>query len=169
MEALLDDSEMSDVVLDELIVQFKRFLKKENDELFEDSQLKYMTYLADFKAHIEEMPDFKNKSAIQTNLSLLKIYELPKKRNNLLSAFLVYFYLQNNSKMKGKMIFKVIHLYMLIITYRNRLPERMRNNMLSLDVKRFRSIGDRISSWWHGYKRKHVLLFSRQTKTLVTL
>jgi len=128
-----------------------------------------MTYLADFKAHIDEMPDFKNKNAIQANFSLLRFYELPKKRNNLLSAFLVYFYLQNSTKLKGKTIFKVIHLYMLIIVYRNRLPVEMRSHMLELDTKRFYSIGERISSWWHGFKRKHIIFFSHQTKTFATL
>jgi hypothetical protein len=121
VDALLETSHKNETVLDDLIFQFKRFLRKGNDEIFEQHRLKYVTYLDDFQIHIADMKELSKKDAIQINSLLLEIYEIPKKRNNLFAMLLIYFYLKNHRHLHGKVIFKVIYLYFLIITYRNRL------------------------------------------------
>lgn len=113
------------------------------------------------------MPDLKDKNSIETNLILLRLYELPKKRNNLLVALLVYFYLQNKEKSKERSLFKIIYLYLLIISYRNRLPENMRCSIVELDVRSYRGFGERISTEWHKITRKFPLLAWAKLKNIL--
>lgn len=137
VDALLETSHKNENVLDDLIFQFKRFLRKENDEIFEQHRLKYVTYLDDFKIHVSDMKELSKKDTIQINSLLLEIYEIPKKRNNFLSLLLFYFYCKNHRHLHGKVIFKAIYLYFLIITYRNRLSDEMRANILHMDTEKF--------------------------------
>jgi len=167
MEAFLDRSESTDFLLDDLIAQFKRFLKKGNEELFEENRLKYLTYLDDFRGRIDEVPDLKEKNTIEANLILLRLYELPKKRNNLLAALLVYFYLHNKSKTKERSLFKIIYLYLLIIAYRNRLPEKMRCTMVEFDVRSYRTLGEKMLANWHKTTRKFPLLAWKRLKNIL--
>ena len=110
VDALLETSHKNENVLDDLIFQFKRFLRKGNDEIFEQHHLKYVTYLDDFKIHISDMKELSKKDTIQINGLLLEIYEIPKKRNNFLSLLLFYFYCKNHRHLHGKVIFKTIYL-----------------------------------------------------------
>ena len=166
MEAFLGRSESTDSLLDDLIIQFKRFLKKGNEELFEENRLKYLTYLDDFRGHIDEVTDLKDKNVIETNLILLRLYELPKKRNNLLAALLVYFYLSNKQTTKERSLFKIIYLYLLIIAYRNRLPERMRCSMVEFDVRSYRSLSERVLARWHTVTRRFPILAWKRLKNV---
>lgn len=157
IDALLEQSHEDENILDDLIFQFKRFLQKGNEEIFEQNRLKYVTYLDDFNTHITDIKDLSKKDAIEINGLLLEIYEIPKKRNNLLSGILFYFYLKNHRHLQGKAIFKIIYLYFLIITYRNRLSDSMRANIITIDSKRLRSISVISTSILHRLQRRHHL------------
>lgn len=160
MDALIDDSPTATLLIDDLIAQFQHFLRKGNAELFDGTQLKYLTYLEEFKAHLEDIPDFKNANLSSRNLTLLGLYEVPKKRNNLFSACLAYFYLRNHTRLRGRTLFKVIYLYLLIIAYRNRLPEEMRTNIVSLSTKEFRGLGIIVSTAFRRVARRHPIISS---------
>lgn len=157
VNALLEKSHQDESLLDDLIAQFKRFLQKGNDEIFEQNRLKYVTYLDDFKTHLADMKDLGKKDTIEINSLLLEIYEIPKKRNNLLSVLLLYFYLRNHRHLQGKVIFKIISLYFLIITYRNRLDMSARTHILEMDSKRLRSVAEILASTFRRFARKYRL------------
>ena len=155
VNALLEQSNKNESILDDLIFQFKRFLQKGNDEIFEQNRLKYVTFLDDFKIHISDIKDLEKQDTIKINSLLLELYEIPKKRNNLLSALLLYFYLKNHQHLQGKVIFKIIYLYFLIITYRNRLGNSMRANIVTIDNKKLRSVSDIFTAALHKLQKKH--------------
>lgn len=157
VDTLLEKSHQNETLLDDLIAQFKRFLQKGNEEIFEQSRLKYVTYLDDFKAHISDIKDFGKHNGIRINSLLLEIYEIPKKRNNLLSGFLLYFYLRNHRHLQGKTIFKIIYLYFLIITYRNRLGDSVRANIIKMDNRNLRPLSVVIESAFRRFQKKHHL------------
>lgn len=157
VDTLLEKSHQNESLLDDLILQFKRFLQKGNGEIFEQNRLKYVTYLDDFKSHLSDIKDLNTHNSIQINSLLLEIYEIPKKRNNLLSSLLLYFYLRNHRHLQGKTIFKIIYLYFLIITYRNRLDEEKRANILKVENKQLRPILVILSDAFGRLQKKHHL------------
>jgi hypothetical protein len=161
VDTLLEKSHQNKDILDDLIFQFKRFLQKGNDEIFEQNRLKYVTYLDDFNIHISDIKNLSKQDTIQINSLLLEVYEIPKKRNNLLSALLFYFYLKNHRHLQGKVIFKVIYLYFLIITYRNRLGDSLRANIITIDEKRLHPLSTLFTNTLHRLQRKHQLPTSR--------
>ncbi|EKD29673.1 MAG: hypothetical protein ACD_78C00320G0012 [uncultured bacterium (gcode 4)] len=161
VDALLEKSHQNENILDDLIVQFKRFLQKGNDEIFEQNRLKYVTYLDDFKTNISDIKNLDKQDSMQVNSLLLEIYEIPKKRNNLLSGFLLYFYLRNHKHLQGEAIFKIIYLYFLIITYRNRLDDSMRANIIKIDDTQLRSLSNLFVSTLHRIRRRYHLPSSR--------
>jgi len=158
IEMLLGDDTREDILLDDFIRQLKSFLEKDNDDLFDDYRLKYLIFLDDFKKNIEGMKDLKDTDAIKMNSILFRIYELPKKRNNLLVIFLTYFYIRNKSKIGGKEIFRMIHIYLMIIAYRNRLSHEKRLDLLDLDQKNFRPISELVQERVRVITRKYRFL-----------
>lgn len=161
VDALLEQSHQDENILDDLIFQFKRFLQKGNEEIFEQNRLKYVTYLDDFKTNISDIKNLNKHDTIEINSLLLEIYEIPKKRNNLLSGLLFYFYLKNHRHLQGEAIFKVIYLYFLIITYRNRLNDSMRTHIMAIDNKRLRPMSAIFAGILHRLQRRHILPSSR--------
>lgn len=161
VDTLLEKSHQNETLLDDLIAQFKRFLQKGNEEIFEQNRLKYVTYLDDFRAHLSDIKDLGKRNNIQINTLLLEIYEIPKKRNNLLSGFLLYFYLRNHRHLQGKTLFKIIYLYFLIITYRNRLDDSVRTNIVKMDNRNLRPVSVVIGNAFHRFQKKHHLPSSR--------
>lgn len=161
VDALLENSNQHEWLLDDLIFQFKRFLQKGNDQIFEQNRLKYVTYLDDFKTNISDIKNLSKQDTIQINTLLLEIYEIPKKRNNLLSGLLFYFYLRNHKRLQGEAIFKIIYLYFLIITYRNRLDSSMRANIIAIDNKNLHPISAIFTNLLHRFQRKGYLPSSR--------
>lgn len=169
VDTLLERSHQNESLLDDLIAQFKRFLQKENGEIFEQNRLKYVTYLDDFKAHLNDIRDLSNHNTIQINSLLLEIYEIPKKRNNLLSGFLLYFYLRNHRHLQGKAIFKIISLYFLIITYRNRLDDERRANILKMESRHLRPVSAILLNTMARLRKKHRLPSMRSFLTAGTI
>lgn len=161
VDALLEQSHQNENILDDLIFQFKRFLLKGNDEIFEQNRLKYVTFLDDFNTHLSDIKNLKKQDSVEINSLLLEIYEIPKKRNNLLSGLLFYFYLRNHRRLQGEAIFKIIYLYFLIITYRNRLDDSIRANIVDVDNKRLRPVSTIFGSALHRLQRKRYLPSSR--------
>ena len=161
VETLLEESHQNESLLDDLILQFKRFLQKGNEEIFEENRLKYVTYLDDFKTHLSDIKDLGKHDTIRVNSLLLEIYEIPKKRNNLFAGLLLYFYLKNHKHLKGKALFKIIYLYFLIITYRNRLDDGARANIIDMDNKKLHPAGMIFTNTIHRLQRKHYLPSSR--------
>ncbi|MDD2891962.1 MAG: hypothetical protein PHQ95_03275 [Candidatus Gracilibacteria bacterium] len=157
VDALLEKSRQDESLIDDLITQFKRFLQKGNDEIFEQNRLKYVTYLDDFKTHLSDIKNLGKQDTMEINSLLLEIYEIPKKRNNLLSVFLFYFYLKNHQHLQGKIIFKIIYLYFLIITYRNRLDISTRTHILKIDKKNLRPVGELITNSFQHLRTKYRL------------
>ena len=148
IEGMLDRGGSEEKIIDGLIRQFKNFLKKEDNELFETNRLKYLTYLDNFKSHIGDIPEISERKTTDINSDLLTLYELPKKRNNLFAILLVFFFLSTHKKSKGKIIFKVIHLYFLIIVYRNRLSREMRHSIDHLDTQSLSPIETHQRKFW---------------------
>lgn len=165
INALLENSEGSEVLIDDLITQFKRFLIKNDEEIFETHRLKYMTYLGDFHEHLSEIRELQEKKPVDVDLILLELYELPKKRNNLLSTILIYFYLRNHTRLHGQIIFRTIYLYFLIVSYRNRLDEATRRNIGLLDQKQYVSLEEKTRSIWNRMKRRYRFLGSSEFQT----
>ncbi len=120
IESMFDRGSSGEILIDGLIDQFKDFLRKDDTEIFEVHRLKYLTYLDSFKSGAKLLPQISERKDAEVNLILLELYELPKKRNNLFSILLLFYFLIHHKKSKGKVIFKIIHLYFLIIVYRNR-------------------------------------------------
>ncbi|MDD5197576.1 MAG: hypothetical protein PHN60_01810 [Candidatus Gracilibacteria bacterium] len=168
VDALLEKSHQNENILDDLIVQFKRFLQKGNEEIFEQNRLKYVTYLDDFKTNISDIKNLDKQDSMEVNSLLLEIYEIPKKRNNLLSGFLLYFYLRNHKHLQGKAIFKTIYLYFLIITYRNRLDDSMRANIIGMDDKHLHPLSVIFMNILHRLQRRHRLPSSRSLLMALT-
>jgi hypothetical protein len=98
MEILLKENK-KDILLNDFIKQLETFLSKEHDVLFNENKLKYMIFLENFKENIGKIADLKNKDSIEINELIFKLYELPKKRNNLLLIYLLYFYIKNKNNM----------------------------------------------------------------------
>lgn len=169
VDTLLEKSHQDQNILDDLIIQFKRFLQKGNDEIFEQHRLKYVTYLDDFKTNISDIKNLNRQDSVQINSLLLEIYEIPKKRNNLLSGFLLYFYLRNHKHLRGEAIFKIIYLYFLIITYRNRLNDSMRANIIGMDDKHFRPLSVIFTNTLHRIQRRYHIPSSRSLLMIITL
>lgn len=158
IEMLLGDDTREDILLDDLIRQLKSFLEKDNEDLFDDYKLKYLIFLDDCKKNIEGMKDLKNADAIKMNSILFRIYELPKKRNNLLVIFLAYFYIRNRTRLSGQEIFRMIHIYLMIIAYRNRLSHDKRLDLLDLDQRKFRPISELAQERVRAITRKYRFL-----------
>jgi hypothetical protein len=79
----------------------------------------------------------------------------------------VYFYLQNQNKSKEQSLFKIIHLYLLIIAYRNRLPEKMRLSIVEFDVRTYRGMSEKMMSSWRKTTRKYPFLIWLKLKNIV--
>lgn len=158
IEMLLGDDTREDILLDDLVRQLKSFLEKDNDDLFDDYKLKYLIFLDDCKKNIEGMKNLKDTDAIKMNSILFRIYELPKKRNNLLVIFLAYFYIRNRTRLSGQEIFRMIHIYLMIIAYRNRLSHDKRLDLLDLDQRKFRPISELVQERVRAITRKYSFL-----------
>ncbi|MDD2486969.1 MAG: hypothetical protein PHS92_01200 [Candidatus Gracilibacteria bacterium] len=164
MELLLSEGKKEDILFSDFIRHLKIFLQKENDQIFDDTRLKYMLFIEDFKNNVENMKDLKEKDNIETNSLLFKIYELPKKRNNLLLVFLVYFYIKNKNKLWGDEIFKIIYVYFMIIVYRNRMPKGSREKLIDIDNRDFKTIREVLSDKFRFLTRRYVFIKSRNFK-----
>lgn len=165
IEAMLDRGGDWESLVDGLIEQFKNFLKQEDTEIFEINRLKYLTYLDNFKSSISLIPTISERKKTDINWILLELYELPKKRNNLFSVLLIFFFLVNHKKLKGKIIFKIIHLYFLIIVYRNRWDIHMRQNIGNLDTQVLHPVGMYIQKYWGSIKKRYDFKYSQQLLT----
>ncbi len=143
-----------DILLKDFISQLERFLVKEHSILFDDTKLKYMIFLEDFKDNVKKMWDLKKSDDIEANEVLFKLYEIPKKRNNLLLVYLLYFYIKNKERLWWKEIFRIIYIYLMIIVYRNRLTDSQRNTILSINKKRFVAIRDLLEARISILKRR---------------
>ena len=95
MEMLIGEDTKEDLLLDDLTIRLKAFLLKDHEDIFTDYKLKYLVFLDEFRQNSSEMKDLKDSDAIKMNSIFFRIYELPKKRNNLLVVFLAYFYMSN--------------------------------------------------------------------------
>ncbi|EKE28877.1 MAG: hypothetical protein ACD_3C00001G0018 [uncultured bacterium (gcode 4)] len=161
MELLLSEDKKEDLLFVDLIKQLKNFLRKENEQIFDDSKLKYMAFLGDFKQNVDNIKNLKNKGNIEVNTLLYKLYDIPKKRNNLFLVFLLYFYINNKNKLWWDEIFKIIYVYFMIIVYRNRVSKWSREKLIELDKLRFRSLNAIINEKYKILTRKHSFLRSR--------
>jgi hypothetical protein len=152
---MLDRWSDGESLVDWLIAQFKNFLQQEDTEIFEMNRLKYLTYLDNFKLSVDKIPTISERKKTEVNWILLELYEIPKKRNNLFSVLLIFFFLVNHKKSKGKIIFKIIHLYFLIIVYRNRSDIHMRQDIGSLDTQTLHPVGFYIQKYWGKIQKKY--------------
>lgn len=138
MEFLSSRTENTPSLLDELIAQIKVFLSQDDEVLFDQTKLKYLVFLDSIKGNIEEISSLKDKEKAVINYILFSLYEIPRKRNNLLLIFLTYFYMRNRDAQGGN-LFKILHLYFLIIAYRRRLPKEVRHELMQMDQASFHS------------------------------
>ena len=157
MELLLSEWKKEDILFVDFIRQLKSFLQKENEQIFDDTKLKYIAFLEDFKNNVENIKDLKNKDNIETNSLLFRLYNIPKKRNNLLLVFLLYFYINNKNKLWWDEIFK-------IIVYRNRMSKESREQLIEIDNRKFRAFGEIIKEKIKFISRRHSFLKSAKFK-----
>ncbi len=169
MEALLKKDHETDILLHDLIEQVKIFLQKENDELFDENKLKYLIFLDSLRENVWEASDLKAKNNIEKNSILFRLYELPKKRNNLFSFLLVYFYIRNKNILWWKEIFQIIHLYLMIIAYRNRLSRETRIWLSTMDSIQYEEIESQINRKFHSIKRRFPIFFGKRFLSALSL
>lgn len=169
MELLISDWKKEDILFDDLIKQLKSFLQKENDLIFDESKLKYMVFLENFKKNIDNIKNLKEKNSIETNSLLFRLYDIPKKRNNLLLVFLMYFYINNKNKIWWNEIFKIIYIYFIIIIYRNRISEQSRKKFLEIDEIKFKTVKEIISEKIRFISRKYTILRSKRLKPVISI
>ena len=157
MELLVSKSKEKDVLLNDLTSELKKFLKQENELLFDDNKLKYLIFLENFKENIDNIEDLKDKNRIDNNSLLFRLYEIPKKRNNLLIVFLIYFYIKNKNRFElgWKEILRIIYIYFMIIIYRNRLDKDARENLLAIEKKQFYSVWEIINNKIKALSRRY--------------
>lgn len=152
MEFLVKDRK-KDILIEDFIRQLERFLLKAHDDLFDHTRLKYMIFLEEVKEGSKKMKDLKTKTEIEKNEIFFNLYELPKKRNNVLLVILLYYYVHNKHFLRGKQLFNIIYIYLMIIAYRNRLSGRMRSNILKVNRKRFVSMREKLGGEFSIFRR----------------
>ncbi|EKE30266.1 MAG: hypothetical protein ACD_2C00016G0017 [uncultured bacterium (gcode 4)] len=161
MELLLSENKKEDILFEDLIKQLKHFLKKDNEEIFDHTKLKYLAFLWDFKHNVDNLKNLKDKNNIEVNTILFKLYDIPKKRNNLLLVFLLYFYINNKDKLWWDEIFKMIYIYFMIIIYRNRVSKWTREKLSEIDKIKFKPLNVAIKEKYKILTRKHSFLKSK--------
>lgn len=139
--------------LDDFITQLEWFLKLQYDDIFNDKKLKYMIFLDNIKDKSWNISELKEKDKIEIHEILFKLYELPKKRNNLLLAYLFYFYIRNKDSLWWKDIFKIIYIYMMIIIYRNRLKDNVRYDILNISKAKFKTLSTYLKNKYRWNKK----------------
>ncbi len=100
-------------VFEDFSKQLKTFLKIDHDILFDKNKEKYIIYLDNIKQNLNKMYSLKDKDITKTSLMFYKLYQLPKKRNNLFLVYLIYFYIKNKNILWCSEIFKIIYIYIL--------------------------------------------------------
>ncbi|EKE26273.1 MAG: hypothetical protein ACD_4C00348G0003 [uncultured bacterium (gcode 4)] len=169
MELLISKDKKEDVLFIDFIKQLKSFLKKENELIFDDTKLKYIAFLEDFKNNIENIKDLKEKNKIEANSVLFNLYDIPKKRNNLLLVFLLYFYINNKDKLWWDEIFKIIYVYFMIIVYRNRISKESRDKLIEIDKIKFKTIKEILTEKINIILKKHKFLKSKKIRFSVSM
>jgi len=159
MEFIIWKNPDNNLILSDFTQEMQKFLKQENELLFNDNKLKYLIFLDNFKTNIENITDLKEKTDIENNSLFFRLYEIPKKRNNLFTVFLIYYYIKNKNIVDiwWKEILKMIYIYFMIIIYRNRISKEARENLLAIDKKKFFTLRDIIHQRVSAFERKYTI------------
>lgn len=171
MEFIIGKNSENNLILNDFTAEMKKFLSKENDQLFDDNRLKYLIFLDNFKSNIENIADLKDNSDIESNSLLFRLYEIPKKRNNLFTVFLIYYYIKNKNKVDiwWKEILRIIYMYFMIIIYRNRISKEVRENLLEIDKKKFFTTRELLSQKIKWLERRYKFINMKFIKNTLAI
>lgn len=148
------------IILKEALKALQTLLQLDSDTLYGPGDQKYAVFLEHMNVP-HTIPD--GKTDADYRRALYKLYVVPKKRNNVFLPVLLAFFVQERSHRRHDLVFDLIHIYFLLITYRNRIPHAMREQFVGLNPAHFISAAEA----WNTYVQTHISSSVRRAARLV--